>query len=80
MVDETKEKTKWYFTTTSLVIALLSVGPLALPLLWINPKYSTVKKMLWTLITLVLSYVLYVFTMDAFNKIMAQGREMGLIK
>ena len=80
MVDETKEKTKWYFTTTSLVIALLSVGPLALPLLWINPKYSTVKKMLWTLITLVLSYALYVFTMDAFNKIMTQGREMGLIK
>ena len=30
-------RTKWYFSTGTLVLALLSVGPLALPLLWFNP-------------------------------------------
>ena len=34
-------KTKWYHTTSTIVIALLCLGPLALPLVWMNPRYKT---------------------------------------
>ena len=33
-------KTKWYFTTSTIVIALLCLGPFALPLVWLNPRYK----------------------------------------
>ena len=29
-------KRKWYFSTSVLVIAILCLGPIALPLLWLN--------------------------------------------
>ena len=35
-----KSKTKWYYSTGMIVIALLSVGPFALPLVWLNPRYN----------------------------------------
>ena len=33
---------KWYFNTTTVVIAHLVVGPLALPLVWLHPKYKII--------------------------------------
>ncbi len=74
----TNEKMKWYQTTTTLVIALLSVGPLALPLVWMNPKFSTSKKVLWTVITLSATYFLVQFTVDSASKIMEQYKALGL--
>ena len=74
----TTEKTKWYYTTTTLVIALLSVGPLALPLVWINPKFSLAKKVLWTTVTLILTYALVQVTMDSVDKITKYYKEAGL--
>ncbi len=49
---------KWYFKTSVVVIALLSVGPLALPLVWFHPQYSRFVKILTTVITVVLTVVL----------------------
>ena len=49
---------KWYFKTSVLVIAFLSVGPIALPLLWFNPHYKRRTKIILTGFILVLSYVL----------------------
>ena len=43
-------KTKWYHTTSTIVIALLCLGPLALPLVWLNPRYKTVIKLVVTVI------------------------------
>lgn len=49
---------KWYFKTYVLIFGVLVVGPLALPLLWINPKYKKSTKVIWTLIILVISFAL----------------------
>ena len=51
------ENQKWYFKTSILVIALLSIGPLALPLLWFNPRYRPLTKIFWTVLVLVLTYL-----------------------
>ncbi|MBU3933800.1 MAG: zinc ribbon domain-containing protein [Candidatus Omnitrophica bacterium] len=53
-----KEKTKWYFRTSSLVIAFLCVGPFALPLLWFNPRFSRKTKIIISVIVIILSYYL----------------------
>lgn len=53
---EKKPAVKWYLKTSVLVMAFLCVGPLALPLLWINPRYSRTQKIIGTVIIAVLTY------------------------
>jgi len=53
---------KWYFSNTVLVIALLSVGPFALPLVWLNPRYSQVVRIVVTVVVLLVSYWAWIFT------------------
>jgi len=57
----------WYLRTSFIVIALLCVGPLALPLIWIRPRLSLAWKILLTLVILALSWVLVVATIKAFD-------------
>ena len=65
---ETK-KVPWYFKNGSLVVAFLCVGPLMLPLVWINPRMTTTKKIIWTVVIAVVSYFMVVVTMDSMKKI-----------
>lgn len=59
------EKLPWYFRTSVIVIALSSVGPLALPLLWWRPKTSLAWKVGLTIGILLLTWVLYLTTMKS---------------
>ncbi|HTY44844.1 MAG TPA: hypothetical protein VMD52_02500 [Patescibacteria group bacterium] len=56
LTDQTPKK--WYHKTSALVIAFLSVGPFALPLLWCNPRFSRKAKVITSVIVVVLSYYL----------------------
>ena len=51
-------KTPWYAKSPVLWISFLTVGPFALPLVWFNPAYSRAKKIVLTVIVLVLTYAL----------------------
>ena len=53
-----KPKTKWYFNTSAIVIAILCVGPFALPLVLFNPSYKTTTKIIVTVIVIVLTILL----------------------
>ncbi|MDD5138604.1 MAG: zinc ribbon domain-containing protein, partial [Candidatus Omnitrophica bacterium] len=69
-------KTKWYFKTSALVVALLCVGPLALPLLWFNPRFSRKSKVVWSVVIIVLSYYLIASLVDALKTINQYYQEM----
>lgn len=56
-----EKKEKWYFKTSVFIIALLCVGPIALPLLWFNPRVSIKAKILTSIIVVVLTYFLIIF-------------------
>jgi uncharacterized membrane protein YvbJ len=56
--EEKPLATKWYFKTYGIVTAFLCVGPLALPLVWLNPRFSQKKKVIVTIIIIILSYYL----------------------
>ncbi|MDP8253029.1 MAG: zinc ribbon domain-containing protein [Candidatus Kaelpia aquatica] len=53
-----KTKESWFFKTSNLIVAFVCVGPFALPLLWLNPRFSRRSKSIVTIIVLVLSYFL----------------------
>ncbi len=51
-----KQQEEWYFRTYWLVIAFLCIGPLALPLFWINPRFSRRVKIIVSVIIIIVSY------------------------
>ncbi len=55
---------KWYFTNMAVVIALLALGPFALPLVWLNPRYNLVTRLVITVVVVAFSYWAYGFTRD----------------
>ena len=59
------DEMKWYFKTSVIIIALCSVGPLALPLIWFRPQTARSWKIGLTIVTLILSWLLYLSTMKS---------------
>ena len=47
----------WYYRTASIVVMLLCVPPFALPMIWWHPQMKPVTKIVWTLVTLVLTWL-----------------------
>ncbi len=41
-------KPKWYFSTFGMVLAFLVLGPLAVPLVWVHPRYTIMTKVVIT--------------------------------
>ena len=66
---EKKAQEKWCFKTHIIVVAFLCVGPLALPLVWLNPRYSKTVKIVVSSIVLILSYYLIVMFVKSINSI-----------
>ena len=48
-------KAKWCFSPAAVVTAILFLGPLALPLVWVHPCYSTRKKLIITILVAALT-------------------------
>ena len=68
-MNEKKPRDKWYFKTYVVVIAFLCIGPLALPLLWFNPRLSLVKKIIVTVILIILSYYLGILFVNSLKSL-----------
>lgn len=73
-----KSNSKWYFSTATVVIALLCLGPLALPLVWLNPRYKVTVKLLATVIIAVLTILLSYLTMNTYLRLTEQIEALGL--
>lgn len=64
-----KTEVKWYFRTTTLIVAFLCIGPLALPMVWLHPTYSQKKKIILTIIILILTYQLILLMKNSLQSI-----------
>ncbi len=73
---EKPPKVKWYFKTSFLVTAFLCVGPFALPLLWLNPRYSQRKKIIVTAVVLILTYYSGVLLVNSAKSIYKHYQEL----
>lgn len=71
-----KQQEKWYFKTFWLVIAFLCVGPLALPLLWLNPRFSVRRKIIVSIIVIVLTYYLGILTANCLKTLSSYYQEL----
>jgi len=69
-----KPQGKWYFKTSTLVIAFLCIGPFALPLVWFNPRFSQKAKIIISAIIIILSYFLGVLLFNSLKSIISYYR------
>ena len=67
---------KWHSKISTLIIALLCVGPLALPLLWFNPRFSNKVKVIVSALVIILTYYLTVAAVGSIKAIYQYYREM----
>lgn len=52
-------KLPWYFKVPFIVFMTLSLGPLALPLIWWRPQTSRTWKIIITVLILAMTWILY---------------------
>ncbi len=71
-------KTKWYFSTSIIILALLGVGPFALPLIWFHPNYKQTTKIILTIVIIGISIWLYFLMSDLYANLMQQLEVLDL--
>jgi hypothetical protein len=69
---------KWYYSTSSLTVALLTMGPLALPLVWLNPRYKGMTKIVITMAVIILTIILCQYMINTYRNVMDQMKALGL--
>ncbi|MCK5213734.1 MAG: zinc ribbon domain-containing protein [Candidatus Omnitrophica bacterium] len=53
------KKKEWCYSTSTWVLGALFVGPLILPLIWLNPYYSRAVKIMISIIFVVITVILW---------------------
>lgn len=69
MLARKPQQTHWYFRTNWIVIAFLCIGPLALPMIWFNPRFGWKRKIIVTIIVIVLTYYLIIVANNSLKSI-----------
>jgi len=60
-----KEKTEWYFKTSTLIVGFCVVGPFMIPLIWFHPQYSKAKKIILISMCVVVSIIIFIVVKKA---------------
>lgn len=63
---------QWFLSTPVIVVAILTVGPLALPLVWLKPEYNLATRIMVTLAVLALTAFCYYTTVAIYAQLMEQ--------
>ncbi len=63
---------KWYFTTPVVVVGLLCLGPIALPLVWFNPRWKVYVKVLVTVVVALVTLGAFYLVKILYSSMMEQ--------
>ena len=77
-IEKPKAISKWYFSTPFVVITLLFVGPLALSLVWINPRYKNVTKVILTIFVIAYFFLVGYTAIQIYSRFLDSITDMGI--
>ena len=69
---------KWYLANGAIVIALLCIGPMALPLVWMNPRFKISTKAIVTVIVVVGTILLMYMAINIYQRMLDQITALGI--
>jgi len=76
--DRPKPKTKWYYSSSAILIGVIVTGPLALPLVWKNPKYKLITKIIITIAVIALTIAICYLLGQMYQRLIRQMDTLGL--
>lgn len=79
--NQSKPKEPWYARTSVIVIVLLSIPPLALPLVWLNPRWNIYFKIAFSVAVLLLTWWMWVswlWIVQAYKQALHMVSGMGI--
>jgi uncharacterized protein YacL len=68
----------WYLATGTVVLALLFLGPIALPLVWMNPRFKISTKAIVTVIVVVGTILLMYMAINIYQRMLDQITALGI--
>ncbi|MCA9405356.1 MAG: hypothetical protein KC684_02375 [Candidatus Omnitrophica bacterium] len=74
--EKVKAKESWYHKPVSIWGGFLVLGPFVLPLVWSHPKYSVLKKIVISIIMIVVTILLIVACAKIIDHFYSQAREI----
>ena len=75
--DIKPQSKKWYYSTSALVTLLCVVGPLALPVVWFNPRYKILTKIIITVIVFAVTVLLVYLMTEIYQQLLNQFDQLG---
>ncbi len=73
-----KSKQPWYTRTGLIMICLLSVGPLGLPLVWINPRWNIYVKIILSILVFLLTWWMWLSMTQTYKQVHQILSSMGI--
>lgn len=71
--DSIKRRTKkWYYSTPGMIVLLLILGPLALPVVWLNPRLKFITKAIVTIVVLIITIICVYWVADIYQQMLDQ--------
>jgi hypothetical protein len=74
----TPSSVKWYQSPIAVIVALLTLGPLALPMIWFNPRYSLIVKAVITIGITALTVLLCWVMAALYHHLLEQIQRLGM--
>jgi hypothetical protein len=75
--DTPPPPSKWYHATGSVIAALVCLGPLALPMVWVNPRFKIMTKLIMTIVVAVVTVLCLYAMVEA---VMYPLKQLDLLK
>jgi len=69
---------KWYHATSFVILMLLIVGPFALPLIWFNPRYKPLVKIIATVVVIAVTIIASYLMGLMYHNLMSQISDLGI--
>ena len=77
--EQPQSKIKWHLRPVAVIIAILCVGPLALPVVWLSPAFKKIHKILITITLLIITLWLVKTLMELGTIFLEQMRDLQQI-
>jgi len=67
---------KWYHKPAVVIIALLALGPFALPLVWMSPAFTRPARIVMTILVIAITVWLVKASLDIFQVFMNEMQSL----
>ena len=71
-----KKRVKWYLSPAAILIALIAIGPLAIPMIWVSPALKRWQKIALTAIVVLLTVWMIKASVDLYRILLRELRNI----